>query len=124
MRGPVLVVDDDFDIRAMIAQILELEGFEVISAPSGQAALERLRDGAAIPRVILLDLMMPHMDGWEFRSRQLADPRLAAIPVVVLSGHPAVLEKALELGAAGALKKPVQLLTLLETVSRYCREEA
>src|SRR5262249_59623485 len=113
MRGPVLVVDDDFDIRAMIAQILELEGFEVISGPSGQAALERLRDGAAIPRVILLDLMMPHMDGWEFRSRQLADPRLAAIPVAVLSGPPAALGKAPELGAPGAVPTPRHLFTLL-----------
>jgi len=120
MRGPVLVVDDDFDIRSMIAQILELEGFEVVAAHSGSEALARLREGDRMPKLILLDIMMPVMDGWEFRHQQLADPRLAAIPVVVLSGQPAVLDKALALGAAEALKKPVPLQTLLSMVTRFC----
>lgn len=114
----MLVVEDDADIRDMIRQILELEGYPVQTAADGLDALAQIR--RELPGLILLDLMMPAMNGWEFRAAQLEDPRLAAIPVVVLSGDGTVAAKAGSLKAAGFLKKPVELSQLLETVGRFC----
>ena len=115
----VFVVEDDADIRDMIRQILELEGYAVRTASDGFDALAQIRHGER-PRLILLDLMMPGMNGWEFRAAQLEDPSLADIPVVVLSGDGTVASKAGTMNAAGFLRKPVELNTLLETVSRFC----
>jgi two-component system chemotaxis response regulator CheY len=115
----VFVVEDDADIRDMIRQILELEGYSVRTASDGHDALMQIRHGEP-PRVILLDLMMPGMNGWEFRSAQLDDPSLASIPVIVLSGDGTVAAKAGTMNAAGFLRKPVDLSTLLETVGRFC----
>ena len=80
----VLVVDDDASIRTALRELLETEGYKVIEASNGLAALGRLRDGFR-PCAIVLDLMMPVMDGWDFRSDQLRDPELRDIPVVVLT---------------------------------------
>jgi CheY-like chemotaxis protein len=80
----VLVVDDDPDIRAVIGDLLEDEGYEVASAANGREALGLLYDGMR-PSVILLDLVMPVMSGWDFLEYQLRDPRLSDIPVVVFS---------------------------------------
>ncbi len=83
--GPsVLVVEDDRDIRDCIADALDMEGYTVAVCPHGRDALEKLR-GGFLPDVILLDLLMPVMSGWEFRQEQLADPLLSRIPVVVVS---------------------------------------
>src|SRR4026209_1348307 len=81
---PVLIVEDDEDLREMMAQLLTLEGFVAATVANGREALEYLQH-ASKPDVILLDLMMPVMDGWEFRRRQQADPDLAPLPVIVLS---------------------------------------
>lgn len=118
----ILVVEDDFDIRDTLAQILEAEGYIVSGAANGLEALELLRrDGAGAPALILLDLMMPVMNGWQFRAEQLQDPKLASIPVVVISADASVHQKAASIEAAGFLKKPVQLDTLLETVGRFAQ---
>ena len=116
----VLVVDDDYDIRALITQILQLEGYHVLSAPDGRAALAKLRAASQRPAVILLDLMMPGMNGWQLQAELVKDPSLAGIPVLVLSGDDDVVHKAVEIGAAGWLKKPLDLKTLLRTVGKYC----
>src|SRR6185436_19724926 len=81
---PVLVVEDDEGLRDMMAQLLTLEGFQTATVANGQEALAYLHTSSR-PEVILLDLMMPVMDGWEFRRHQQADPDLAGVPVIVLS---------------------------------------
>jgi CheY-like chemotaxis protein len=115
---PVLIVEDDVELRDMMAQLLTLEGFVATSVANGREALEYLRRGDR-PDIILLDLMMPVMDGWEFRRKQQSDPTLATVPVVVLSAldH----RRAAEVDAVAFLKKPLDFDRLLELVRRYCR---
>jgi CheY-like chemotaxis protein len=84
-RGKVLVVEDERDIREALAEALSYEGYDVVIAANGREALGRLCDGGSLPDVILLDLVMPEMNGWEFRQVQVHDPALAGIPVVVVS---------------------------------------
>jgi CheY-like chemotaxis protein len=112
MAKRVLVVDDDADIRETVSLILEDEGWEVSSAADGAAALALLRGSATRPNVILLDLMMPVMNGWQFREEQLKDPQLAQIPLVVLSANSAVRDKASYFGGV-YLSKPVNIEALL-----------
>jgi CheY-like chemotaxis protein len=118
--APILVVEDDPDIRSGVAEVLREEGYEVATAAHGLEALEWLRTGNSAS-LILLDLMMPVMDGWEFRSEQLRDPQAARIPVVVLSGAGDVGQHAASLGADGYLVKPLSLEALFGTAERYCR---
>jgi CheY-like chemotaxis protein len=116
----VLVVEDDADILRAVVQVLEDEGYAVRAAENGRVALAALREpGATPPCVILLDLMMPIMDGWQFRAEQLRDPALASIPVIVLTADGNAAEKAVLLNGVGALRKPVELLTLLEAIQPY-----
>ncbi len=114
---PVLIVEDDADLREMMAQLLTLEGFQAETVANGRDALEYLRT-SDLPDVILLDLMMPIMDGWEFRRRQRQDPALAKVPVVVLSALDAA--RAQDLEEAAFLKKPLDFDRLLQLVRRYC----
>lgn len=115
----VLVVDDDEDLRAALADILEAEGYEVSVAADGQEALEVLREeGAPLPGLVLLDMMMPVMDGWEFCAHQRRDPRLAHVPVLVLSASADVERAAAELGTQGYLRKPMDIDALLGAVAQ------
>jgi len=86
---------------------------------NGLEGLEKLNTDCA-PCVILLDLMMPVMDGWQFRAKQLSEPELAQLPVIVLSAVPEIRRHAAEMKAAGFLSKPFMLDRLLSTVQRYC----
>ncbi len=115
----ILIVEDDFAIRETIAELLEGEGYAVTRASNGAEALERLRRTGKT-NVILLDLMMPVMDGWEFRLRQRSDPGLASIPVVVLSADNALEQKVSNLGVEAWLPKPFEVERLLETIGRLC----
>jgi CheY-like chemotaxis protein len=115
---PVLIVEDDEDLREMMAQLLSLEGFHTATVANGREALEYLHD-AGPPQVILLDLMMPVMDGWEFRRQQQADPQLAPVPVIVLSALDQARASALD--ADAFLKKPLDFDRLLTLVRGYCR---
>src|SRR5438445_6065998 len=83
---PVLIVDDDADVRDAMEFLLRSEGYRTVTAADGDDALTKLRAGLE-PCLILLDLMMPWKDGFQFRREQMRDPRLSAIPVVVLSGR-------------------------------------
>jgi CheY-like chemotaxis protein len=114
----VFVVEDDPDTREMIGRFLELEGFSVGFAANGKQALDQLGAGAAAC-VILLDLMMPVMDGWEFRRQQIRQARLAQIPVIVLSA--AGRDRIEQIKADHYLTKPLDLEELLQTVTRFCR---
>jgi len=115
---PVLVVEDDRDLREMMAQLLAWEGFDPVCAGDGIEALERLHGDGPPPHVIVLDMMMPRMDGWTFRRIQEADPALADIPVVVLSAAPRDhLER---IHAAAILQKPMDYDRLLEAVRANC----
>ena len=115
----MLIIEDDPDLRDALHELLAGEGYEVSTAAEGQEGLARL---GAPPRpcLVLLDLMLPNMDGFEFRVRQLEDPELAPIPVIVLSGGGDVEQKVARLGVAAALTKPLDFERLLECVAR-CR---
>ncbi len=114
---PVLIVEDDADLREMMAQLLSLEGFQAAAVANGREALEYL-DGSHKPQVILLDLMMPVMDGWEFRRKQQANPALASVPVIILSALDQA--RAGNLDATAFLKKPLDFDHLLALVREQC----
>ena len=119
MRRTVLVVEDDSDLRDAILDVLESAGFDAVMAGNGQEAFEALRDRRE-PALILLDLEMPVMDGFELRRRLLESPGLSAIPVVLLSGDSKDQKQAGNLGFARSLKKPFGEEDLLRIVSQYC----
>jgi len=114
----VLIVEDDADLREMMAQLLALEGFGAHAVANGREALDYLENGHS-PRLILLDLMMPVMDGWEFRREQQRDPRVADIPVIVLSALDQ--SRAGDIDEAAFLKKPLDFDRLLDLVRHYCQ---
>jgi CheY-like chemotaxis protein len=109
----VLVVDDERDIREAVAEVLKDEGYEVLDARDGAEGLRQLR--AHHPSVVLLDLMMPGMNGWEFCAARKRDPELSAIPVIVISA----LGNVSGVDAEAFLQKPFELEALLSTV-RQC----
>lgn len=117
----ILVVDDHYEIRVALAELLEDEGYQVITAAHGQEALTLLRRGTVRPALIVLDVMMPVMDGWTFREIQASDPALQAIPVVVISAISNVQPPRHPVPAAAYLPKPLNFALLLETVTRFCR---
>lgn len=115
----ILLVEDNADTRDSMSLLLEMEGFRVVSAANGQEGLDRLQSDGK-PCLILLDLMMPILDGWGFRKKQQQQPEHADVPVVVLSADGAVEQKAASLGAAAYLQKPVEVDSLLDVVKRHC----
>ncbi len=114
-RARVAVIEDDEDIRELVVQLLADSGFESVGFADGRAALAALRQPGAAPAVILLDLEMPGMTGWEFRREQLRDPLLAHVPVVVASGaDPSSIE------ADAYLAKPYETAALCQVLARLC----
>jgi two-component system, chemotaxis family, chemotaxis protein CheY len=114
--GPlVLIVEDDRDIRYALAQILAEEGYPSIQARNGLEGLERLRSGPP-PKLVLLDLMMPVMDGWQFQRALRADPELSTIPIVVVTADALAEERVRATGVAGFLTKPLSIEDLLAAV--------
>jgi signal transduction histidine kinase len=119
-RHRILVVEDDQDILVTLSGLLEDEGYDVQSVGDARDALERLRHGLR-PEVIILDLMMPGMDGWEFRTIQRADPTLSSIPVVAISADTSA--KAAAIDATSFLRKPFRFTELLDTVQKIIVEQ-
>jgi CheY-like chemotaxis protein len=113
----VLVVDDDPDIREALIDVLSDHGYEAKAAANGREALNLLRAGKR-PRVILLDLMMPVMDGVQFRQEQLQHPELRDLPVILISAGNDVAQIAEQLGVSISLRKPIDLDVLLEQIAR------
>jgi CheY-like chemotaxis protein len=116
----VLVVDDDRNVCDLISAALAGRGYGTAVAGNGKEALAYLRGSSPRPRLILLDLMMPEMNGWEFRKVQQDDPALAAIPVAIITGLSGVEGKAAAIGAVDVLCKPSRVETLVSLVSRFC----
>ncbi len=117
MTAPVvLLVEDDFDLRETAAEVLAADGYQVACAVDGGHALELLRGGLR-PFAILLDLMMPGMDGAGFRAAQLQDPTIAAIPVIVMSADQDASLAGRDLGAVQVLRKPTLLEDLLAALA-------
>lgn len=117
VRRCILVVEDNADIRECFGELLEREGFTVILAVNGADALVRLEEMTTLPDFILLDLMMPVMDGFEFRAKQRADVRVADIPVVVISADPRLDDQHDVLAAYAFLRKPCDIDLLIAMVS-------
>jgi CheY-like chemotaxis protein len=116
----ILIVDDDSSIRDLLGLFLAHNGYTVATAHNGAEALALLRESVSRPELILLDLMMPVMNGVEFRDAQRADAALAAIPVAVISADANMGDKAPLLGADAYLAKPIDFAELLATVERFC----
>ena len=118
MSQRILVVDDDHDIRDSLVELLTERGFVAVGAGNGVEALEILRTSATPPSLILLDLMMPVMDGREFRERQLENPAWSALPVIVISAYNDVEQQARAL-ALDHLRKPLAIRPLIDAIRRH-----
>ena len=116
-RPSILIVDDDPRVRAALKAFLEQEGYGVATAGDGQSGLAYLQSSGA-PALILLDLMMPVMDGFEFRVRQLQQTSLAGVPVIVLSAGGDITRKTEGLHVAAVVSKPVDPEELLRIIAR------
>lgn len=115
----ILIVDDDADIRTTVAEILRDEGYQVTTAGNGREALELLTaKDAALPNLILLDMMMPIMDGTAFRREQVKNRALASIPVITFTAFGSMSDMS---WAAGHLPKPLRLNMLLGIVAKHAR---
>jgi CheY-like chemotaxis protein len=114
----VLLVEDDADLREVMEEALRMKGFEVATAANGVEALQYLREGP-LPAVILLDLMMPVMDGETFRKLQRDAPQWAEIPVCVLSADRDLARRAKEMGIDTFLSKPVNLDDVVAVVKKF-----
>lgn len=118
MAAPVLVIDDDDALRTSLQELLELDGFVVVTARNGREALDMLNSGE-LPALILLDFMMPVMNGTQFLALRQRDPRLRKIPVVILSAWTREWPGQ-AMGVEHVLSKPIDPERLLELMNRYC----
>jgi len=113
-----MIIEDDDDLRDTLVEIMSAQGYEVAAFADARAALAEL-EGGLTPFLILLDLMMPTMSGWEFRAAQLENPRLTSIPVVVVTAASTFVDGAPTLPDTEILRKPFELDTLLALVGRH-----
>src|SRR5688500_3810051 len=113
----VMIVENDPDVREVVFELLTARGVEAMAAMHGRHALDQLAATAEKPDLILLDLTMPVMSGYEFLAAKAVDPAISAIPVVVMSAAHDVDERIA--GCAGVVKKPVRLEALLAVIDRY-----
>lgn len=119
MSHEILIVEDDSALREALAQVLSDEGYELLSARDGLEAVNCLKMGNR-PDVILLDLSMPVVNGWEFRMFQKRDPELARIPVVLITAGGYSREEVAWLEPSALIPKPVDVGVLLAVIRRFC----
>jgi CheY-like chemotaxis protein len=119
--GPILLVEDDFVLRTSLAELLTSQGYSVDCAAHGLEAFHRLNAATVKPAVIVLDLMMPYMDGIEFRTLQRALPSFADVPVVVITANGKHAVEAAKLDAKETFFKPVNTSRLLETIKELAQ---
>lgn len=117
----LLLIEDDPDIRETMELVLLSQGFRVTGVPHGRAAFAACQGGAGRPQAILLDLMMPVMDGWEFLSRQADDPMLAGVPVIIVSAQP--IKRELPPQVVAVMTKPVTMNALLDAIEHARRAQ-
>jgi CheY-like chemotaxis protein len=117
----ILLVDDDLDLREAAAEALEDAGYSVVRADDGRRALDEMTRGGLRPDLILLDMMMPNLDGWGFRVAQKQVPDIASIPVVALTAYALTEDERDQLDAAAILRKPVALDELMQAVESVAR---
>jgi two-component system, chemotaxis family, chemotaxis protein CheY len=120
----ILVVEDDPDIRESVVEILEDDGHRVTSAGDGREALDLLQSASPAPDLILLDLMMPVMSGYQFREEQLKLPAFAGIPVLIVTADVNARAKVESLKAAGFVQKPLKIQPLLDLVNQLVAARA
>ncbi len=116
----ILLVEDDQDIRETLVELLEGEGYEVLFAENGQIGLDKLSETSELPNLILLDLMMPVKDGFQFCAEKEADPKIAHLPVVVMSADGHIRENQLRVNARAYLKKPLDIYEIINIVEKHC----
>jgi DNA-binding response OmpR family regulator len=121
--GDILLVEDDEGLGAILAAVLQDQGYCVVLASNGKEALNYLSTERP-PHLILLNLVMPAMNGWQLREQLKQVPEWAAIPIIVLSGVRNLEKKAAALGAADSFTKPYNLKALVDTVQQYCPPSA
>lgn len=119
----ILIVEDDADLRSVEAEVLGADGFDVRTASDGIEALEAIAT-AGTPALILLDLRMPRLNGWDLAARLRANERLRRVPIIVVAAHLAIAEEASSLGARAWLHKPVSIDHLLSVVRRVFGERS
>ncbi|MGB7624366.1 MAG: response regulator [Terriglobia bacterium] len=115
----ILIIDDEPAVRDVLGEVLRGAGYEVSTASNGAEALSHMRNKGA-PSLILLDLMMPVMNGWEFRSEQLKDPALCSVPTIILTTVANIMAEAKLLQAAGYISKSTAYGSILELVRAFC----
>jgi CheY-like chemotaxis protein len=119
----ILIVDDSEIAREGLAAVLEREGAKPLLAANGREALELLESALEPPDLILLDMLLPVMDGWQFMEKRRSSPTLASIPVVMVTALGAASWKwASSLGAVGLIRKPIEVEQLVRTI-QYCFRE-
>lgn len=116
----VLIVEDSVDLQMLIGEFLESEGFSVSYATNGQEALNTLKSSMSLPCMILLDIMMPVMDGLQFREHQIKDAAISKIPVVVMTADANIKNKLNSLHIKEYFSKPLNMDALLTKVQHYC----
>lgn len=120
-RKHILIVEDSTDLQSLLRTLFENEDYTVLQASNGQEALEVLHNQAQLPSLILLDIMMPIMDGLEFRSKQQQDPRLANIPVIVMTAGTTTKSQVEHLGIQHLFAKPIKDISrLIEIADQLC----
>jgi CheY-like chemotaxis protein len=119
-QHPVLIVDDDEEIRESMIDFLQDHGYAPVGATNGKDALDKLEGGLPEPCVIIMDLMMPVMDGLTFRDEQLRHPELAGIPVIVVSAFREAAAVVRDMDCVGLVPKPLDLDKLLRAVRQHC----